>query len=366
MGPIGKRRLSLDAWCSVHVMVGPPTDYPSPEASRLKPSIARLLAGRSAATKLEDSMASTSAPGSEQKRRRMTRTAQKEERQILSGLNNLFEEDEDQELKYIVDELNGDKRRHVPRIAAMLRKGILDKLDAKDLEADELAEKVTKFKQLKASEVVGMIKHFEPSASEADLKALPRNILLKRLCFSLHLKESADLPNNFPTLRCWGPLLDYTRLAYLALGRRLKAICDVQQIEADTVKGFFTIDMANGRIIANTVTNQDGGANCSFAFDLPGATDWVVDKAFSKDAVIKSESLGSTTKLASRLLKATGQAIPDEDGDWELTQPLPESVVGSRAATETGGQAAPAAALAPPPGDGRAGKGARKGAGEGA
>lgn len=80
-------------------------------------------------------VASTSAGGSGEpasKKLRATRTVQKEEKQILSGLTKLFDDEEEVEYKFICDQLSGPKRVHVSRIARMLRNGVQVELDEEE------------------------------------------------------------------------------------------------------------------------------------------------------------------------------------------------------------------------------------------
>lgn len=300
--------------------------------------------------------ASTTSETACAKRKRLSRTIEKEERQVLSGLSNMFDDETEVDLKYVISELEGPKKHHIGRVARLLRKGLLDKLDGLDDEAENVPDKVVKFKHLRQQDLVSFVSAFEPRADTTTLESLSRATLLRWVCFALHVKESTDLPSEFPTLRQWTPLKEYLKIAYNTLGRRLQAIVGATTLREDTIAGFFSIDMRSNRVYANTATDE-AGATLFIDVDLNGATDWTIEKPFSRDAVLKSATLDCFTKLAGRLQKTKGTAIPPEGAGWDLPSQLPRCIIGDGQIAGAG-QAAPAGSgsVAPPlpPGDGLA------------
>ena len=292
------------------------------------------------------------------KRKRLTRTVQKEEKQVVAGLSNMFEDDDDEELTYIIEELRGPKRQHISRVYKMLKKGTLDKLDATGDADDYLEERLQRYQHLKVEEAIRVLVALEPQldGKQSSLKERGRPVLLKWITFALGKKEHQELPKDLPTLRMWSPLLEFLKLGYAFLGRRIKGLAEVEEITAATLPGYFTADTANNRIISCT-EKDDRDRYLSFPLDMSGATDWSIDKPFSRDCCIKSEELDQMTRLANRLQKATGRVLFSEDDEWDLPNPLPQSIIAAVVPEPAAATASPSggAARPPPPrGTGRA------------
>lgn len=299
------------------------------------------------------------------KRRRLSRTVEKETRAICAGIENMLEDEHSDELKYIIEQLHGPQERHVKKVATMLRKGILDKTATAD-DTDELNEKVTKYRNFRTDQLIELLVHMEPDLSSkvAKLRELGRSTLLKWVCFALHVKENTDLPSLYPTLRNWKVLKDFLKIVYHVLQDRLQALTtvDPEELKEDTISGHWSIDLDKNEIVAHTILQGEDGP-IRFAYDFAGATDWIIDRVFSKDAKLISSELDSTISINGRCLKKTGRQLADEDGEWTNLPPLPAHIIGDGASSSPASASARAAApVAPPAGSGRAigGKGRGK------
>lgn len=183
-------------------------------------------------------------------RAKRARTIQKEQRQMVNLLSSELDHTED-DVRYIVDQVNGPQRHNATKLATILRKGILDKLLAggTDEEDDTLGAKQTKFRNLQVSQVVSLIVFLVPQLGNkrADLTAVGRPKLMSWLLFGLGVKETTELPTDFPTLRSLSGLGAFCAVRHQKLGARLAPLATVADLSDFTLPGYFSIDKSAGR-----------------------------------------------------------------------------------------------------------------------
>lgn len=303
------------------------------------------------------------------RKRKLAKTQQEEERTLAQSLDNVFASEHGINLQYITDQLSGPQGFLVDTVVALLRQGVLEKAYNAAAQRDSvLDDDCIRYRNLKGSHIVQMILVWEPSLQrpEDDLKNVCRSTLLKWVLFALGVKESFMLPTPYPSLREVSGLAQYTKLRYEDLGCRPKPLVaqGVQEINADLIHGYFTMDMQNSKVVCHVLSDAQGHAK-SFDFDYEGESDWKILKGMSLDAVLVSEATGDTVRLAGRVKKSLGDTLPPETMEWAIAEArIPAAVSSPPAGGEvvdgfSGSSAAPraqGASGAPPSGSGRAAK----------
>ena len=263
-------------------------------------------------------------------------TIVKEERILTESLANCLD-DTDLDRQFIQSELlDGPQSRHIPKVARLLRKGVLDKVDCNGQvirQDEQLDPRCTKFRNLKSDNCRSMLQAWEPTLADKNLDEVCRPKLMRWVCFALGVREGTDIPSDFPTLRTVLIFCDYTQVRYVEMGERLKALRDVENLAEADVPGLFDLLKDEGKIQCN-VLKDNQGEPITFDYSFDGADDWVVLNNFTGNAKIHSEQMSQTTELATRMLRTTGHRLPEETHDWNIDLGrLPASVISATAAT---------------------------------
>ena len=118
----------------------------------------------------------------------------KEEKQLRSAVVHCLDDQCDLDYNYIVETLKESKRQHVPRIAAILRKGILDGIDEGVDDEEDLDEKITKWRNLRSNHLMNLLEHLVPELTphRNHIKSLGRPTLLKWILYGLNVKENQE------------------------------------------------------------------------------------------------------------------------------------------------------------------------------
>ena len=168
----------------------------------------------------------------------------------------------------------------------------------------------------------------------------------------MSVKESDDLPSDFPTLRECQNFYKYGKLRYEDIGRRLAPLLEVEDITADSLDGNFTLLQDQGKVRCNVLLDPQG-VPLLVDFNYDEAEDWFIKKNFTKSATLVSEEIDSTTGLHIRFLKTHGRELPDETSDWNIAaNRLPLSITSGPSHSD-GGRGSDSGGHAPPPPPGR-------------
>lgn len=156
-------------------------------------------------------------------------------------------------------------------------------------------------------------------------------------------------------MRVLSCLIEYCKVRYEQCGRRLSVLVKAKEnMQNESVLGFFMLDKDAGRIYS--MTHSDGNGGYKFmTHDFAGANDWEVLKPWSLEAVLHSAELDTNIKLVSRFGKTQQVEFGPESDQWDIPH---EQVVAIAAgipfASAQRVVAAPPASIAgpPPPGSG--------------
>lgn len=156
-------------------------------------------------------------------------------------------------------------------------------------------------------------------------------------------------------MRVLSCLIEYCKVRYEQCGRRLSVLVKAKEnMQNESVLGFFMLDKDAGRIYS--MTHSDGNGGYKFmTHDFAGANDWEVLKPWSLEAVLHSAELDTNIKLVSRFRKTQDVEFGPESDQWDIPH---EQVVAIAAgipfASAQRVVAAPPASIAgpPPPGSG--------------
>ena len=285
-------------------------------------------------------------------------TIQKEERNLLDSLETLLVDDfMEQDYAYLMESLHpqrGESKQHVRKIASMLKKGTFDRLDARNVESTEnekLPDEMIKYRQLTKPLLIKMVVAWEPNLDNK-LDNVPRHALLKWVTFALNVKEGHDLPHT-EEHRIIVNFLLYTTARYQVLFSRLQVLRTLNEVSADSLKGYFALDVENAKI--KFLINMPGRMNVTFDYDFADEDDWTLEKPFTLDCYVHSVHAGETKYLRAKLKAACNIELPNPSDEWgdnvNQTYQSLRSARGTAAppSSASGGGGAP-----PPPGSGAA------------
>jgi hypothetical protein len=131
------------------------------------------------------------------------------------------------------------------------------------------------------------------------------------------------------------------------VGNRL-AEWPTDSFKADDV-GHYTLDIFNGKILANSVPRV-AGQKVAMNFDFSGGRDWKLLRNYSSEAALYSAEASTTIGLKNKFEKLiAGYSLDAESDDWAIDgDRIPDDVVG-RVAAKPGSAGSANAANAPPP-----------------
>jgi hypothetical protein len=135
--------------------------------------------------------------------KRNRRSEAKAERLLVGALGQALSTDEI-DFEYVTSVLapGGEKSQHVGRVARMLRKDILDKVEAAESGQQHLGAldpDCDKWVKLKTVDLKYLLGRLKPDLTEDSLAKIPRLVLMRRLMYALNTKERHDISSDFPT-----------------------------------------------------------------------------------------------------------------------------------------------------------------------
>lgn len=292
------------------------------------------------------------------KKRRTARTQEKEERLLRIGLEAVVDEQDEEQVAYVVEQIKGPKRHLARTVAHLLRRGTLEQLARGEME-QEFDDSVVRFRNLRLKHLMEILVTLEPGLKdrEDELQTVGRATLLKWTLFGLSVKDTHFLPNEPPPLRQVSTFAKYCLARYNSLGRRLHMLTRIPEndLKESSIPGHFRLDFDNKLIACTTTTYSDNGL-VSFPFGyFDSATDWEIVRPFSIDAFLRSQSSDMTFKLAPRMKKSCNVELDAETANWDIPADQMVAILtgkgsssGSVVSSGSGGTARPA----PPAGTG--------------
>lgn len=231
---------------------------------------------------------------------------------------------QDTDLRYIIECVEGCDRDLVPTIARLLRSGgIRRAMSATDPDATArgrlLPPSVTHFrKSIGAALLTEMLQSFEPAKFTDELLTTARlsaDMMCRLVCFGLNIREGEKLPTISPMLRYTKVLVQFCTIRYGAVGRRLQAWA------LNAPWGFFGRSEADPKkielLVRDGVSGQTERVVVTIAA-LAQGSDWkIVSNHFLEGATLVSEDEDMKIVLANRFKKA-GLPLPPPSLDWAI------------------------------------------------
>ena len=252
------------------------------------------------------------------------------ENKTLRRLGNLFDDPDRQDYLFVCAQLDpkrGDQGKHVKKVAEMIRKGTLDKLDAlREVPNDAsqpatLPEEMIQYKQLTKPLLIKMITAWEPllvrpgNPGQNSLWDIRRDTLFKWALYALNVKPVHKLPHLEEFRRVENFLL-YTKARYNELFSRLQCLRGDTKLTKDSVPGYFSTDIETKKITLNIA--MQGNKPLDFVYPFGTYDDWIIAKPFSVDAVLHSEKAGEMTHLPTKLKASLNITLPIPTDNWDV------------------------------------------------
>lgn len=118
------------------------------------------------------------------------------------------------------------------------------------------------------------------------------------------------------------------------MGKRLAPLLGATDLQAFGVPGYFTINLAEGKLKAN---HLPGSGDDTIEFNFEDADDSNIENNHSTTARLVSVIKASTTALAPRFKRELQRELPLESADWGIgVAELPASVIGGAFAVGAG------------------------------
>ena len=259
---------------------------------------------------------------------------EKEEKNTFKELQTLFDDPDRKDYEFVCTQLepkSGPQGKHVKKVAEMIRKGYLDKLDAlREVANDEsqpatLPEEMIQYKQLTKPLLIKMIMAWEPllprpgaspeNPGRNPLWDIPRDTLFKWALYALNVKPVHQLP-HLEELRREKNFLVYTTARYNELFSRLQCLRGDTELTKDSVPGYFSTDIEAQKITLNNPSQ--GNKPLDFVYNFRTYDDWIIANPFSVDAVLQSKKAGEMTHLRTKLKATLNITLPDPTDNWDV------------------------------------------------
>ena len=288
---------------------------------------------------------------------------------LAQGFSRSTEIRSTRDLSFVVSRLEGEDQDMAPCLAVMLEDGLLRRALTTASENPEdcgvpggrgtkIAESTRRYASLREDQLWDLLLVWEPDVAPRFQEAtedIAKSELSELVTFALGHSLKAKLPEGVPDLRYSRLLGEYTKVRYIALGRRLQFLDAVNNPRP----GYFHLDLANRRVYLTpgAVTADESSPYVDFP-QLASGVDWKIVHGTSHAAVLESETECETIKLVEKFRKM-GHAVPPERDDWEMPEsswpqwvrrpaPLTEDTVAPLPVTGTS-SSTPSAPVTPSP-----------------
>lgn len=245
-----------------------------------------------------------------------TATNSRQERALVKALASSLKSSDttqqDSDLRYIIDSVEGPDRDLVPTIARLLRSGGIRRAQSSiDPETNnkgrELPPSVTHFRKSIGSALLSeLLQSSEPKVFTDDVLAankLSTDEMCRLVCFALNIREGEKLPSISPLLRFSTILVQFCTIRYGAVGRRL------QTWTPGSSWGFFGRSSSDPKKVELLVRDGAPALADSNPFVIVAAlaqgSDWKIISNHALDsATLVSEDEDMKIVLANRFKKA--------------------------------------------------------------